>query len=166
MQTPEAMWGQRPKGWVISRNKTDARWRMSHYYYTDLTLTMLDADALPVGRHKWLVENNVCNEGLTSPEELLISGCDDTQFTCDDGKCLDISQRCNNVEVFISNPFYLNIIWNDLQDCDDVSDEKNCRTIHVDPEKYLKSKPPPSAKTDSKLPVELRYINNIKRNHC
>ena len=103
-----------PKGWVISRNKTDARWRMSHYYYTDLTLTMLDADALPVGRHKWLVENNVCNEGLTSPEELLISGCDDTQFTCDDGKCLDISQRCNNVEVFISNPFYLNIIWNDL----------------------------------------------------
>ena len=113
MQTPEAMWGQRPKGWVISRNKTDARWRMSHYYYTDLTLTMLDADALPVGRHKWLVENNVCNEGLTSPEELLISGCDDTQFTCDDGKCLDISQRCNNVEVFISNliTYYFGMIF-------------------------------------------------------
>ena len=32
----------------------------------------------------------------------------------------------------------------------------------MDPEKYLKSKPPPSTKTDSKLPVELRYMNRIK----
>ena len=41
-----------------------------------------------------------------------------------------------------------------LKDCDDVSDEKNCNTIAIDPEKYLKSKPPPSA--GSKLPVILR----------
>ena len=75
---------------------------MSIYYYTELTLTMLDADVLPVGRHKWLVENNVCNEGMTSSEELMISGCDDGQFTCDDGKCLEISQRCNNVEVIMN----------------------------------------------------------------
>lgn len=87
-----------PKGWVISRNKTDKKWRMSHYYYTDLTLTMLDSDSLPVGRHKWLIENNVCNEGETSAQELQLSGCQEGQFTCDDGKCLDIFQRCNNIE--------------------------------------------------------------------
>ena len=40
-------------------------------------------------------------------------------------------------------------------DCDDVSDEKNCRTIYIDPAKYLKSKPPPSV-GDAKLPVTLR----------
>ena len=90
-----------PKGWTIHRNKTDKKWRMSHYYYTDQTLTMLDADDLPVGRHKWMVENNVCNEGKTSSEDLLISGCDEGEFTCDDGKCLNISQRCNNIEVSI-----------------------------------------------------------------
>ena len=44
----------------------------------------------------------------------------------------------------------------DFQDCDDVSDEKNCRIIYVDPEKYLKSKPPPSTEIDSKLPVQIR----------
>ena len=88
-----------PKGWTITRNLTDKAWRMSHYYYTDLTLTMLDGDALPVGKHKWLVENNVCNEGMTSTEVLLLSGCAEDEFTCDDGKCLDISQRCNNIEV-------------------------------------------------------------------
>ena len=43
-----------------------------------------------------------------------------------------------------------------LQDCDDVSDEKNCRTVAIDPEKYLKSKPPPSLLPGSKLPVTLR----------
>ena len=88
-----------PKGWVISRNKTDKKWRMTHYHYTDLSLTLLSSDSLPVGRHRWLIENNVCNEGLTSSEILQLSACQEGQFTCDDGKCLEMSQRCNNIEV-------------------------------------------------------------------
>ena len=88
-----------PKGWVISQNMTDDVWTMSHYFYTSLTLTMVDKDMLPVGRHKWKVENNVCNEGETSYAVLLLSGCKEGEFTCDDGKCLDITQRCNSIEV-------------------------------------------------------------------
>ena len=88
-----------PKGWIISRNSTDLRWRMTHYHYTDLSLTMMDQDNIPIGRHKWLVLNNACTEGQTSTQELLISGCQENQFTCDDGKCLNIEQRCNNIEV-------------------------------------------------------------------
>ena len=96
-----------PKGWIISRNRTDKKGRMSHYFYTDLTLTMLDHDALPVGRHKWLVENNACKEGKTSAEILQLSACEEDQFTCHDGKCLNINQRCNNIEVrlyYVSRP--------------------------------------------------------------
>ena len=89
-----------PKGWMISKNKTDKKWRMSHYYYTDLTLTMLDQDVFPIGKHKWRAENNVCTEGRTSSMVLQISGCKEGEFTCDDGKCLDITQRCNNIEVY------------------------------------------------------------------
>ena len=88
-----------PKGWRISLNLTNNRWRMTHYHYVDLSLTMMDLDALPIGRHKWMAENNVCNEGETSAVVLQISGCDEEQFTCDDGKCIDIHQRCNNIEV-------------------------------------------------------------------
>ena len=44
-----------------------------------------------------------------------------------------------------------------------MSDEKNCRTIYVDPEKYLKSKPPPSTETDSKLPIVLRFVETYKK---
>ena len=87
-----------PKGWTISYNSTEGEWRMSHYHYTELTLTMLAKDVLPVGTHKWRVENNVCQEGETSVEILQLSACDEGQFTCDDGKCLDIAQRCNNIE--------------------------------------------------------------------
>ena len=88
-----------PKGWIISKNNEDFKWKMTHYHYTDLSLTMLDQDSLPVGRHKWQVENDVCNEGLTSTQTLLISACEEGQYTCHDGKCLDISKRCNNIEV-------------------------------------------------------------------
>ena len=90
-----------PKGWVISHNSTDNKWRMSHYYYTDYTITMLAQNNLPFGRHKWRIENNICNEGKTSFETLQLSACPDGGFTCDDGKCLHISQRCNNIEVRI-----------------------------------------------------------------
>ena len=60
---------------------------------------MVTKNRLPFGRHKWKIENNVCTEGETSFAILQLSGCDDGEFTCDDGKCLDISQRCNNIEV-------------------------------------------------------------------
>ena len=43
-----------------------------------------------------------------------------------------------------------------IQECDDVSDEKNCKIVSIDPVKYLKSKPPPSIKENSKLPISLR----------
>ena len=88
-----------PKGWKVSRNKTDKKWRMTHKSYPDLTLTMLDMDAIPVGRHNWRINNNVCNQGSTNVQTLLMSGCKEEEFTCDDGKCLNITQRCNNIEV-------------------------------------------------------------------
>ena len=60
---------------------------------------MIDKNNLPFGRHKWRLENNICNEGKTNLETLQLSSCPEGGFTCDDGKCLDISQRCNNIEV-------------------------------------------------------------------
>ena len=94
------------RGWTISRHETENSWKISHKSYPDLTLTMLDKDALPVGRHDWRINNNVCNQGSTNVQSLLISGCKEEEFTCDDGKCLDITKRCNNIEVMISMIIY------------------------------------------------------------
>ena len=43
-----------------------------------------------------------------------------------------------------------------VQECDDVSDEKNFRIVYTDPEKYLKSKSPHSE--SKKLPIYLRLV--------
>ena len=88
-----------PKGWTISRNAFNKKWQMNHTHYPEMSLTMQDTDALPVGRHNWLIENNACTQGETSSQVLLMSACKESEFTCDDGKCLNISQRCNNIEV-------------------------------------------------------------------
>ena len=52
------------------------------------------------------------------------------------------------------NTFLLLLI---VQDCDDSSDEKNCRMVSFDSEKYLKNKPPPPPDGMDKLPVTARY---------
>ena len=88
-----------PKGWIISRNVFSKKWQMNHTNYPDLALTMLDTDALPVGKHNWLLEKNACTQGQTSSQVLLMSACKESEFTCDDGKCLNITKRCNNIEV-------------------------------------------------------------------
>ena len=84
---------------MISRDADDKIWRMSHEKYPDQVVTMLDPDVLPIGRHSWRIKNNVCNQGQTSAQVILLSGCQEEEFTCDDGKCVRLSQRCDNIEV-------------------------------------------------------------------
>ena len=65
-----------------------------------------------------------------------MTSCNVGQFSCDNAQCVDIANRCDGVA-----------------DCDDLSDEKSCRLVYVDPEKYLKDKTPPSG--TATLPVEV-----------
>ena len=51
--------------------------------------------------------------------------CQDNEYECDDGGCINIEQRCNEV-----------------RDCKDNSDEDDCRTLDFDVEQYHKDKPP------------------------
>ena len=125
-------------GWKLFHNTTTEEWRLIHPFYQDKSLTMVNKDVLPVGKQKWFVANDTCNEGKSNTKSLLLSSCRDDQFTCDDGKCIDLSKRCNN-----------------LEECDDVSDEINCRTIYVDEKKYLKNKPPPAPSNSGKLSVKI-----------
>ena len=99
-----------------------------------------EEDYSPVGKKLWNIPSSVCNRGVDELRELLLSSCDVGQFTCNDGVCIDIVNRCDGVK-----------------HCEDLSDEESCQLIKVDPKKYLKDKPPPSGST---LPVELS--SNIK----
>ena len=53
-----------------------------------------------------------------------LSGCSDDSFTCDDGQCIDINNRCDQVI-----------------DCRDKSDEMNCKLLVLE-DGYNKDIPP------------------------
>ena len=60
----------------------------------------------------------------SSEKRIKLTTCKCGQFTCDDGQCIDIEERCDQ-----------------SVDCEDFSDENNCRMIQVE-ENYNKEMPP------------------------
>ena len=102
---------------------------------------------------------------------LQLSACQPTHFTCRDGKCVSMEKRCDNVEVRMIMSTQIQIVFllstfpfasvfipqfYPFKDCDDSSDEKNCRMVSYDKEKYLKNKPPSPPHGMDKLPIAVR----------
>ena len=105
-------------GWMLSFDEERDAFTLEHHHYPQFTLTMEDKDLLPVGLHSWRVENNTCNLGQTNRSievmltsmiiqlaifsvQLQLSACPLTHFTCQDGKCISMERRCDNIEVYI-----------------------------------------------------------------
>ena len=103
-----------------------------------MTVTLMDLSRRPFGLLTWEVGNYSCNMGQTIRLKLQLSACYQDQFTCNDGTCIPHDYRCDN-----------------KQDCGDISDEKQCKIVSLDAEKYLKDKTPPPLEEGTKLPAVL-----------
>ena len=55
-----------------------------------------------------------CNKGKPYNITMKLSGCADDEFTCDDGQCIQMRDRCDQI-----------------LDCRDKSDEQNCKIIII-----------------------------------
>ena len=76
--------------------------------------------SLLLGKHPWVIENdNKCQLGVVQ-REVKLSSCEEGEFTCSDGDCIDIEKRCDKI-----------------QNCQDWSDEIGCTTVNI-PKGYLK----------------------------
>ena len=53
-----------------------------------------------------------CQKGETHEMTLKMSGCEEEEFTCNDGQCIDINLRCDQII-----------------NCRDKSDEENCQLM-------------------------------------
>lgn len=65
----------------------------------------------------WELEQSVCDQARGEIRALLLSVCTENQFTCDDGTCVPLAQRC------------------DLKyDCRDHADEAHCLLVRLPPD--------------------------------
>ena len=107
--------------------------------------------SLALGSKMWVIENDRC--GKKYVEKLLkFTSCTEGLYTCEDGRCVDISKRCNSIN-----------------DCGDWSDEKNCNLI-VFPESYFKNFAPFEVKenqidkADVEVSVDVLDIIDVSEN--
>ncbi|XP_071526735.1 uncharacterized protein [Panulirus ornatus] len=71
----------------------------------------------PMGRKWWHLDEPLCDQESGEVRRLLLSVCEEHQYTCDDGTCVDLTLRC------------------DLKyDCRDNSDEADCLLVRLPPD--------------------------------
>ena len=132
-------------GWVLDYNVRRKTWTITHYGYKELDLIMIDGSRRPFGKQTWRIKNYICNQGKDFEKQLLLSNCYDDQFTCNDGTCVPLQSRCDK-----------------KLDCKDLSDEKECRLVVLDMERYKKDDTPPPLQLGKNLEVILTVdIQNI-----
>ena len=98
----------------------------------------------PIGRREWSYKDNSCGIKSLVEKTLTFSRCHfGKEFTCNSGQCVDMSDRCNQ-----------------MNDCDDASDEDMCDLVHI-PKSYNKLHPPLTNFDEKNSPVNLSTQVNI-----
>ena len=113
---------------VASKNNVTARSKASLKSFT-------------LGRHNWTINGDEnCNERIdrsTYTKELKMSGCNETEFTCNNGQCVAMEQRCDQ-----------------LPHCRDSSDEMGC-DIFLLKDGYNKNIPLIMSENGNKSPAKV-----------
>ena len=90
-----------------------------------------------LGKHQWTVHNDSyeCSNGGSYTTQLKLTTCKEGDFTCRDGQCVKMDQRCNQ-----------------LPDCRDESDESSCELV-VLKDGYNQKIPPITTASGALVPV-------------
>ena len=102
-------------GTVIRFLPSTLEWAMGVNLKKTIGVTSAEETSFILGRHEWSIDSDSvkCNRGSPYISQLKISGCKtDGEFTCNDGQCVTMEQRCDQVP-----------------DCMDRSDEEQCQLL-------------------------------------
>ena len=119
----------------VAQSNVNATSKATHASYT-------------LGRHNWTITGDYdCNaDGEEYVTELKMSGCQDGQFTCYDGQCVSMDERCNQ-----------------LPACRDKSDERNCQILVLE-EGYNKRVPPFTTDTPVNVSISIDLLKIVAVN--
>ena len=109
-------------------NASLSQWILQDMNTNITATTEASQHSFALGKHNWTISgdlNVACSKDKPSYMiEMKLTGCADDQFTCDDGQCVRMHQRCNQ-----------------LHNCRDKSDEKGCEYLILN-NGYKKRVPP------------------------
>ena len=115
-------------------------WRANHRKHKDFFATSnAKRTSLLLGPHKWTLHNDskLCSIFKTYTTELKLTGCSKEDFTCSDGSCVHMTQRCDG-----------------KNDCSDETDESECKAF-VQSIGYNRDAAPPPLPNDKQLDLYL-----------
>ena len=117
------------------------QWIIRHALYDVEARTEASQISFALGKHNWTITNDTtkCSKEISLYTiEMKLAVCKKDEFTCNDGQCVKMKLRCNQ-----------------LPNCRDKSDEEGCQVLFLD-QSYNKRVPPitPANKDgDSVVPV-------------
>ena len=120
--------------------KDDIQWKIETFVYNTTAVSKEISGRFMLGKQIWRVEGDSkkCQDGRAYDIKLKLTGCEEGEFTCDNGQCIKMEERCNQ-----------------LPDCRDESDERGCRVVILK-EGYNRKIPPIAKRLDgSVIPVEV-----------
>ena len=110
----------------IQYNDSSGQWTLTDAESSVNAVSRASWLSYTLGKHTWTVTGDVfkCHEGQPYETLLKMSGCIEGEFTCDDGQCVTMQQRCNQIP-----------------NCRDKSDEVDCKLLILE-NNYNKKVPP------------------------
>ena len=129
---------------MIRYDQSLYQWNMSVANNPNIqAVSYSEVSSLVIGKHSWHISGDyACNSkpqtlvlslrsvpcySIHFPKIPIYSSCHESQFTCAGGVCIDLMARCDNIN-----------------DCEDRSDEAGCSRVSIDPT-YQKFIVPPSS---------------------
>jgi hypothetical protein len=110
----------------IEYNETQSKWILTMSKETAIGSSEASLPSFGLGKHVWTLEKDsyACGKGEPYTMQLKLTGCTEGEFTCSDGQCIRMEERCDQIP-----------------DCGDRSDEEDCRLLMLE-ESYNKKVPP------------------------
>ena len=100
--------------------RDDNQWRMETETYGITAVSKEISGRYMLGKQTWAIEGDSkkCHGGKTYTAQLKLTGCKEGEFTCDNGQCIKMKRRCDQVTGKEPN-------------CRDESDESGCQLIVI-----------------------------------
>ena len=124
------------------------KWKMLTAFFNTSASTDAKPNTFILGKHSWSIggDSEECHSGKPYTTKLKLTGCKEGDFTCNDGQCVRMVERCNQVP-----------------DCRDESDENGCQLI-VFKNNYNKNIPPIGRTDDGgSVPAEVSISINLMK---